>query len=97
VTTWTQIDANRLTPGFFHHHTLHRLSLTAAWARALPPWALVHLYQAFCGLRGHELVRHFEPGRLLLQCIDCGWESPGWTVSEPLLRSRPRALATKEA
>jgi len=36
--------------------------------------------QALCGLRGHEMVRHFEPARLSLRCVACGAETPGWTI-----------------
>lgn len=35
---------------------------------------------ALCRLRGHEMVLHFEPARLSLQCPECGAETPGWTI-----------------
>jgi hypothetical protein len=31
-----------------------------------------------CGLTGHNLLRHFDNGRMCLQCLDCGHETPGW-------------------
>lgn len=40
------------------------------------------LRQASCGLTGHEMVRHFEPQRVSLQCISCGHESPGWSLHD---------------
>jgi hypothetical protein len=37
--------------------------------------------QMLCGLRGHDVVRHYERDRVALQCASCGHVSPGWTVS----------------
>jgi hypothetical protein len=37
--------------------------------------------QMLCGLRGHDLVRHYERDRVALACASCGHVSPGWTVS----------------
>lgn len=45
---------------------------------ALAAW----LRQASCGLTGHEMVRHFEPQRVSLQCLSCGHESPGWSLHD---------------
>jgi hypothetical protein len=42
--------------------------------------------QAFCGLRGHDAMLHFEDNRVLLRCTSCGHESPGWNVGD----QRPR-------
>ena len=36
--------------------------------------------RAACGLTGHAMVRHFEPGRMSLECMHCGEQSPGWAV-----------------
>lgn len=44
--------------------------------------------QAFCGLRGHDSVLHFEENRVLLRCTSCGYDSPGWDVGH----SRPRPV-----
>jgi hypothetical protein len=53
------------------------------------------LKRLFCALRGHEDYLHFEKNRVCLQCVVCGYESPGWTVDtrNPVLRfpSRPAA------
>jgi hypothetical protein len=49
------------------------------WARHLA--ACVR--RTLCGMRGHDLVLHFEPRRMSLQCVDCGWESSGWTIDRP--------------
>jgi hypothetical protein len=43
-------------------------------------WAVSRGHRALCGLRGHEMVRHFEPARLSLRCVACGAETPGWTI-----------------
>lgn len=54
--------------------------------------------QALCGLRGHEMVLHFEPARLSLKCVACGAETPGWTIDvRPVFRSRGPARARKAA
>ncbi len=50
--------------------------------------------QALCGLRGHEMVRHFEPNRLSLRCVACGAQTPGWTIDvRPAFRSGGPARA----
>jgi hypothetical protein len=40
------------------------------------------LRQAFCGLRGHDTLLHFEDERLSLRCVSCGHETPGWELNE---------------
>jgi hypothetical protein len=37
-------------------------------------------HQLICGLRGHEVVFHFEPNRLSLRCLNCALQTPGWTL-----------------
>jgi hypothetical protein len=44
------------------------------------------MQQFVCGLRGHDVVRHFGTGRVSLQCVSCGHESPGWVM--PVLTAR---------
>ena len=52
-------------------------------------WTMSWGRQALCGLRGHEMVRHFQPGRLSLRCLKCGAETPGWTIDvRPAFRRR---------
>lgn len=41
------------------------------------------LRQFFCGLGGHDALRHFEAGRVSLLCTSCGHETPGWTTGPP--------------
>jgi hypothetical protein len=54
--------------------------------------------QVCCGWRGHEMLLHFEPGRLSLQCVSCGAETPGWRIdSSPQHRVHPRRAAATEA
>jgi hypothetical protein len=33
--------------------------------------------QLRCGMTGHNILIHYEPARLSLQCTTCGYESPG--------------------
>jgi hypothetical protein len=39
--------------------------------------------QAVCGLLGHNQVLVFGRDRLSLRCVDCGRETPGWTIGGP--------------
>ena len=39
------------------------------------------LRQVVCGLHGHDELLHFEQGRMSLQCVSCGHDSPGWEVT----------------
>lgn len=36
-----------------------------------------------CGLSGHNVTIHFEKARIAVQCISCGYESPGWNLRGP--------------
>ena len=38
------------------------------------------LRRAQCGLAGHAMVLNVEPERLSLRCLDCGQQTPGWTI-----------------
>ena len=52
-----------------------------------------HSLQTFlCGLGGHELMRSFEPNRVLLRCTSCPYETPGWTIKKSSTESSPRAV-----
>lgn len=44
--------------------------------------ALEYVSQKLCGLHGHDSVLHFENNRVLLRCTSCGYDSPGWEVSQ---------------
>jgi hypothetical protein len=35
-----------------------------------------------CLVRGHEMVRYFEPRRMALRCLSCGHQTPGWTIGD---------------
>jgi hypothetical protein len=55
--------------------------------------ALEFVSQRLCGIHGHDSVLHFEDNRMLLRCTSCGYDSPGWEVSQ----RRPRVrYATAE-
>ena len=41
---------------------------------------LDHVRQFVCGMHGHDVLLHFEEGRMSLQCTSCGYETPGWDV-----------------
>jgi len=44
--------------------------------------------QFWCGLHGHDTLRHFAKGRLSLQCTTCGYETPGWDLKRADLATR---------
>ena len=35
-----------------------------------------------CWLSGHEDFVRFVPGRLYLECFECGRETPGWRIGK---------------
>lgn len=39
-------------------------------------------HQLLCAIRGHDLMMHFEPHRLSLECTACGRQTPGWNLEE---------------
>jgi hypothetical protein len=42
----------------------------------------------WCGIHGHEIMLHFEPNKLSLQCSLCGYASEGWEVGRPMTARR---------
>ena len=66
-----------------HDIELHWPSITVAHANQWARRQLVHLHRGVCALRGHDLVLYRAPRRLSVRCIDCGWESSGWTIEKP--------------
>jgi hypothetical protein len=35
-----------------------------------------------CGCHGHDQLLQFEEDRIFLKCASCGYESPGWELTE---------------
>ena len=72
-----------LAERWLHEVGLHGGSFSAAqiheWSRVL----LTFVRRRVCAIRGHELRFHFEPRRLSLRCVDCGWETSGWAIDRP--------------
>jgi hypothetical protein len=64
----------------FREAAAPRTSLRRAF-RALLHRIVTVTHHLLCGARGHEMVRHFEPGRLSLRCLLCGAETSGWTLA----------------
>jgi hypothetical protein len=46
------------------------------------------LGQAWCGLRGHDAILHFESNRVMMRCTSCGHDTPGWEISGRAPRRR---------
>ena len=40
------------------------------------------LGQLLCGIRGHDAVLHFESKRVMMRCTSCGYDTPGWELSD---------------
>jgi hypothetical protein len=34
-----------------------------------------------CAIHGHDLLLHYERGRVCLRCVDCGYETNGWSLN----------------
>ena len=43
--------------------------------------ALRRVGQIACGVRGHEMLWHYQRDRVMLECGRCGHASKGWDVS----------------
>jgi hypothetical protein len=59
---------------------------------------MASLRRLICAVRGHEDYLHFEKNRVYLQCVDCGYESPGWSVGDrrsKMLQFSPKADTTR--
>ena len=56
--------------------------LNTLWPRAgaMAIAAAEGLLQARCGLGGHTMAMRFEKSRVSLHCLNCGHNTPGWTV-----------------
>ena len=50
--------------------------------------------QFICGLHGHDVLLHFEQGRMSLQCTSCGYETPGWDLRS---QHRPQSTAVSKS
>jgi len=85
--------AERLLHDAGLHHSLFSATQTEERARGLS--TCVH--RGLCALGGHDLFLHYEPGRLSLQCVDCGWESSGWTIERPRFSCEPRHRPVRRA
>jgi hypothetical protein len=55
------------------------------------------LRQFVCGLHGHDEFLHFEQGRISLQCVSCGYQSPGWEVKQAGARPEAQAVSAVTA
>jgi hypothetical protein len=38
--------------------------------------------QVFCSMHGHDNLLQFGRDRMFLRCVSCGYESPGWELTE---------------
>ena len=80
-----------------HFPSLSSASPAVGQARPTFRGASTWLSQWLCGLRGHELVRMYEPGRAALRCLECGLQTAGWhcdphAAFKPVPPSRARRV-----
>lgn len=82
-----------------HDVRSHGSSFSVAQARDWIQGVLACGRRTLCAIRGHDLLLHLETCRLSLRCVDCGWESSGWLIERPRLRTyaaqRPRLAARR--
>lgn len=52
------------------------------------------LRRLICAFRGHEDYLHFEKHRIYLECVSCGYESPGWTIGKGTRDPYPLTLTS---
>src|SRR5687767_12489486 len=50
--------------------------------------AMTRLGQLLCGIRGHDAMLHFEGKRVMMRCLSCGHDTPGWETGERAPRRR---------
>ena len=62
--------------------TGHRVDTTFTEPDGLLSKTALQVRQLVCGLHGHDLLMHFEQGRISLLCASCGHETPGWEIKE---------------
>jgi len=66
----------------------HPADTATEWLEQFVQRATRRAGQLRCGMTGHNILMHYEPSRLSLQCTTCGYESPGWEL-EARLRATP--------
>ena len=62
--------------------TAHRIDTAPNEPEGLLSRATLQLRQFVCGLHGHDSLMHFEQGRISLQCVSCGHQTPGWDIKQ---------------
>jgi hypothetical protein len=74
----------------------HRTTTDPQPSRGFFARAGTGLRRFMCGLHGHDALLHFEQGRMSLQCVSCGYQTPGWDVNaEPartVATAKPRMI-----
>jgi len=67
-----------------HPHPIAReeLSHASAQEEGVGVRMFDRMRQMLCGLHGHDNLLQFEHERMYLRCASCGYESPGWELTE---------------
>ncbi len=55
------------------------------------------IYRLLCAIRGHDAVMHFDANRLSLRCLNCGYETPGWSLGTDERRPQDPAADQEES
>jgi hypothetical protein len=70
-----------LTLHMRHDIGWHRPAFDGVHLQDCAKRVLVQIHHVACGIRGHDLALALEPHHLSLQCMNCGWKSPGWWIA----------------
>lgn len=60
-------------------------------------WTMQSLRRMMCGLHGHDAVLLFEPHRLSLRCLNCGYQTAGWILQPETRHAEPLAADASQA
>jgi hypothetical protein len=58
-----------------------RLTVTKSIERRYLATIRRRVREAACAIHGHDLMLHYERGRVCLRCVDCGHETNGWSLN----------------
>jgi len=61
-----------------HEFLSHARSRITTDAIGIAEW----LRRARCAFEGHAMLLHVEPEKLSLRCMNCGQQTPGWTIHQ---------------
>jgi Iron-sulfur cluster-binding domain len=86
----------RMSPAMNGQLPSERVSMLAL----LVLWILSSYRRLTCAVMGHRTILQFEPRRLALRCVECGHETPGWSIGKfvprEVLPQRRATISTED-